>query len=226
MKLWERMELRILELMREQYEDRGFTFITHPPASMLPAELSNFRPDAIAIRDNEKEVIEVKIGHSNERISSLRHAIKSVPGWSLRVVTAPMSKNQEPSLFEGVDNIKIMMDEFNSVRSGGYLASAFLIGWSVLEQLLFSLLRDYYGYSPEVYRGARDLISSAELYGEITRDEAHYLRSLLKLKNSLSHGSFSALPSEGEVKFLSSIIEKYVFRKNELNDMFKDRVLD
>ena len=44
----------------EKYRQRGYAVTLDPPPEMLPPTVQNYRPDFVAIRDDEKVAVEVK----------------------------------------------------------------------------------------------------------------------------------------------------------------------
>ena len=53
-------EDRVLDVLQQRYEERGFTFFKYPPRDLLPTFLGNYLPDAIALGKDENIAIEVK----------------------------------------------------------------------------------------------------------------------------------------------------------------------
>ena len=66
-------EKRILELVREQYEADGFSFYLYPSKGLLPISVDGFKPDAIAISDEKKILIEVVSRKSTESDSAIKN---------------------------------------------------------------------------------------------------------------------------------------------------------
>src|SRR5689334_18586253 len=80
----EERENTVLDLLRERYESEGYEVFLHPSPSVLPVILAHYRPDAIAVRGDDKIVIEIKSDGSRSegaRLKDLASTFASIPGW-------------------------------------------------------------------------------------------------------------------------------------------------
>ena len=55
-------ERLVLDRLKETYEHQGYQFFIEPLPQMLPPFLGGVRPDALALKPGDNQVIEVKIG--------------------------------------------------------------------------------------------------------------------------------------------------------------------
>ncbi|WP_417477707.1 hypothetical protein [Maricaulis sp.] len=201
-------ERRILDLLREQYESDGYTFITHPPVSTLPSEFGSFRPDAIAIKEDERTVIEIKGGSSTAGVQQLQKVMSSLPNWSMRVVKfGDISADAEVLDLSLPPGFFTALNEFNFLVQTGRINSALLLGWGLLETVLTRTLHDNYQFEPSRAPSPLELISNAELHGVLAADDARFTRKISQKRAAIAHGKFRTLPSFEDVVRLQTLLE-------------------
>ncbi len=183
---------RLLKLA-EEYRHKGYEISFHPNPEDLPDFLRNYRPDMIALREEEKVIIEVKSrsslnSSSAQYLQSLAQVIEQHPGWRFELVMT----NPEDVVYSA--KIEGSLQE-NEIKTGLKIASqllekhpvsAILYSWSlteatfrlVAEQEVLSLSR----FTPSY------LINKLATEGIISQSDYQLLISSLSLRNAVAHG--------------------------------------
>lgn len=208
----EARERAILGLLRERYESDGYAFFTHPSPSLVPAFLEDFRPDAIAVRDDEGVVIEVKVGEgaAGRRSPDVTDRFKDHGKWKFHVVyagdvdtdTVSISPPDEQQLQKGVREVESLLD-------GGHSGAAFVLAWAVLE----AAARQASAGSSEGLTEAltsRQTVAVLEGEGLIDATSARNLRGMIEARNALAHGDLARDVDEREVRFVLSLLRLIV----------------
>ena len=122
----EQVEQEVLERVRPNYEREGYKFIVGPSPSDLPSFLEGVLPDALASRNGENVVIEVKSTlRSADRsalVKFLASEVRKHPGWRFDLVIAEKQlgvadSQYEPSESELVDELS----KIEALTEGGAL---------------------------------------------------------------------------------------------------------
>src|SRR4051812_47085833 len=77
----------------------GYEVFVAPGAHLLPRELVGLRPDILARRGGENLLVEVKLVPTPggaEQAKRMAQAVQSLPGWEVRLVTAPGPEPSSP----------------------------------------------------------------------------------------------------------------------------------
>src|SRR4051794_26007489 len=83
---------RLEEQVARQLVAEGYEVFMEPGPHLLPRELGGLRPDILARRGEENLLVEVKLAPSRagaEQVKRMAQAVQSLPGWQVRLVTAP-----------------------------------------------------------------------------------------------------------------------------------------
>jgi len=133
----------VLERLRDRYERDGYSFYAYPPSDLLPQFLGKYRPDAIALRDDEKIAIEIK-ERTNEqsrmRLSEIANLFKAQEDWHFLVFNVD-DLDRDPNIRTyGIDEIEGALREVDHLGAAGQLRAAFVLGWAALEAATRALL--------------------------------------------------------------------------------------
>jgi uncharacterized protein YutE (UPF0331/DUF86 family) len=201
-------EAKVLERLRDAYEQQGFLFIVHPEADSLPAFLDRCRPDAIAMKDGQSVIVEVKSGQnssSEQKIAEIRRRIAGQNGWKLNVVYA--SERPEDSIVIPVAHLEMLRQqvaEVTDLRAAGHLRAAFILSWSLLEAALNWLNGDAANH----LRTPGQLVQSLAMGGYIGKTAERNLRGLSDLRNRIVHGDLDAEVSGEDVNQILVAIDE------------------
>ena len=188
-------EKRILELVREQYEADGFSFYLYPSKGLLPISVDGFKPDAIAISDEKKILIEVvsrKSTESDSAIKNISNILKSEPDWSLRIIFADSFNIENNSLREIVSRqtIQEAITRTEELLENDFDAEVLLLQWSILEAIVLYLFERSELNNTRVMSG-KALISFLEQEGYLSFRDAKALRKLAIIRHRIAHGGLS-----------------------------------
>lgn len=199
-------EKSILESVRSNLVAEGYDVIIHPSPLQLPLFLKHTRPDAIATRGaNDNLLIEVvsRSPSSADKLAKLRDAIAGENGWSLRTVwtsshTVP-ARLPPPSKRAVIERLATI----HGLLANRQFDAALLISWATLEGCARALLEKRIDRPQTPGR----LVEQLEAFGEIGRDDARFLRQLGRVRNRLVHGDLDLHVSELEAVRLFVIVE-------------------
>lgn len=194
-------ERQVLERLKSSYEQRGFSFVSKPKRSMLPAFLSGYVPDALATKGDEKVIIEVKSRQSLDsegRLADLRRRIAGHEHWKLSVVYA--TERQEDAVLIALpeaDSLNSKIDEARELSDSGHGSAAFVLAWSLLEAAL-----NYRRKSAVAgqLRSPGQIVQTLAIDGYINEGLEKDLRRLAVLRNRIVHGDLQASASKNEIE--------------------------
>jgi hypothetical protein len=193
----------VLDRLQFQYEARGFTFDRRPHRADLPDFFEGYVPDALARKDRETVVIEVKSRTPDPAIAAqvgkIAERIRQQPGYRFELVVADVTSPSSGNL--GSDD-KVLSGRLRTARdllASGDQESALLVAWSALE----GAVRARLGADSRSLQKAltsRSLVSALVSFGLIEEEDEPALTSLADKRNRIAHGDTetSARPREVE----------------------------
>lgn len=200
----EATEATVLESIVPQVEAEGFEVYAHPSGHLLPAFLRGYSPDAIALREGKKLVIEVlREGPSSKgRLDRLRELLSGQSEWELRVYWISPSNTPEAINVVPSKDIKHAIDTIEDLSDKKLFAPALLMAWATLEALGRASLPDRLVRPQTPGR----LVEVLAADGYITPNEADRLRQLAKVRNRLIHGELKVKIASREIKSLTAVL--------------------
>lgn len=97
MKMLDERERKVFEEVASRYRARGYRVVESPRRSQLPSFLRGYRPDMIAVSDDEKIVVEIKRKDADaetiEHMSNIARELQDRPGWRLDIVIGEAQDN-------------------------------------------------------------------------------------------------------------------------------------
>ncbi len=203
-------EQQAISSVAAEYESRGYSVTVEPKAKDLPAFFAGYEPDLIATNATESVVVEVRTGRQGavaDKLSKLASEIAILPGWRLEVIAVPSDFNGGAPLagsLLSIEEILTLQAQARQLSSGGSSLGAFFLYWSIVEAILRRLAI--------TNQLPLDRLPTARLLGElasqgiISRHNNESARSLLEVRNRLSHG-YAALPGEVHVERLETLVD-------------------
>ena len=179
-----------------------------PEPQVLPGFLSEFRPDAIAIRGDKKIVIEIvrESANSSSRLSRARELLSGHDDWELQVYLAGDVPASRPVDLPDDAQIEHSLAEVEQMLRAGFGRSALLQSWATLE----AAVRSQSGDDLRRPQSASGLVQSVAADGVVTPDEADRLREAGLIRNRVAHGDLTvSIPDElvlGIVEITKSIM--------------------
>lgn len=203
-------EREILEIIRGQFEEKGYSFRIEPEKSFLPSFLEDFRPDAIASKDGMNVVIEVRNRQSSiseKSISKLKKLFEGQDSWQLHVVNVG-SNDIERLPIEAVPTSAISdrLLEVRRLKDAGFNDAAMVMAWSLLEAALQSTSSATQARS----RMPGTVVQTLAMNGYITPETEQKVRPLIQLRHRIVHGDMNARASADDVEAVLHAVEEAV----------------
>ncbi len=199
----------LLDRIRESYERQGYEFFANPTGDLLPAFLRGYSPDAIALKSDDRIIIELKVSNHpswGEQLSKLADCVKGQPGWHIKVHSAlPRAEDSLDIQTQNPAIIRSRLQEIEGLALTGQSRAAFVMGWSVLEAITRDLASER-GLNAGKPFSSGGLVQFLEMQGMIDDRAGHLLRQQAHLRNLVVHGDLSAEVSPEAVTGLVSLI--------------------
>ena len=204
------LERVTLEHLRTDFEAKGYRFVLQPTKDEIPDFLGSYRPDAVAFGDRDRVIIEVKGRETRRNKIPLAEVARRVPqgsGWRYLLVYAGQDSSEvvdipRPSKRQVDQAIK----EARELMETGHNRAAMLELWSILEALTRRIYSDNILVSLKPLSPAQ-IVERLAMDGELDREEARRLKSLISLRNSVAHGDLEAKVSRENVSHILSLID-------------------
>lgn len=204
------MERDTLRRIREDFEARGYQFLAEPARDQRPDFLKDYTPDALALGQNDKVIIEVKRTGSRDGKIPLAQLVDKVPrdsGWRYLLVYAGQDPSDAVELSRpDQSQVDVAINETRKLEQLGFARAAMLESWLILE----ALARRLY---PEDKRSSSRPLSAIQVVerlamdGEIDAEQAKRLRELSSLRNFAAHGDLGVSISADDVRYLLDMID-------------------
>jgi len=201
-------EAELLRNTVSDLEQDGYEVFLQPQSPILPAFLKTFRPDIIARRGDKNLVVEVVSTRrqQDDKLASLASAVRSNPGWEMRIVMASSTNGLQPLQEQSKAAIVQSAKEVKALIHEGHLRAALLMGWSTFEALGRTYMPGDFARPQSPAR----LVQLLAQEGYVTPSEADVLRKLAEKRNILIHGDVLTEVSENEVEAFVEILERLV----------------
>ncbi len=184
-------ERLVLDRLRETYEHQGYEFFVNPLPDMLPSFLGNHRPDAIALKQGEGVIIEVKHGRrsgQDPQLETLARLVSGQPGWKLQIY---FEREQPEDSVRIVPATRLQVDaqitEAERLAAAGHCKAALLLAWSVLEAIARAQTNHEGTPSQRPFSPAQT-VQSLEMAGLVDREVGRDLRATAQLRSLIAHG--------------------------------------
>lgn len=200
-----------VEKTAKEYRERGYEVQLQARLKFLPG----FRPDIVAIKGDDRRVIEVKRRmtlRTDAAMGQLARAIESEPGWTFDLVLIPETPQlaaPEGSRPLGIDEALQRVSGAEHLLQAGNTESSMLVAWSACEAVIRTLLETETEVRDEVSPTSQ-LIDSATMHGVISHEHRDYLKQLLPLRNAVAHGMSHADVQVAAVTELLEFIHQVV----------------
>jgi hypothetical protein len=203
----EASETTVLENTVADLRAEGFDVLVQPSRQAVPPFLKGYSPDAIAIRGNEKIVIEVLSSgpSAKQKLEELQKLVANDPLWQLRAIWINSSP---PTQVERVPrkNIEKAIEGVKSLLADDSTMPALLMAWAIFEALGRGILPEKFN-RPQTPGRLVDVLAEG---GQLTPSEADQLRLLATLRNRVIHGGLQQTVSREEIGAFVGILETLV----------------
>ncbi len=205
-------ERQLLGQMAEEYGDLGYQVTMDPNPEELPDFLRDFRPDAIARKNGDNVVIELKRNDfvkPRYELRKLAIELAKHPGWHLRVVIVgvPPHERQAELPALSIKDVQHQRSSIEALYGTGQQAAALLLLWSLFEALAHLRMqeRDVERRRPQSPVAlAKDLVS----LGTIEQTDYERLLDVIALRNKIAHGFPNLDIDQNVYKTLRDLVDK------------------
>lgn len=197
----------VLNDLKVAYESKGYRFYIEPSASFLPVYLKNYRPDALALSDEENVIFEVvKHGKSGEeKAQNIKSLFNNLPeNWRVEIVIIPEGKEdvklatKEQLEWSRLNIDLLFQDGFYEQCMVSSFAAIEAVGRKLLNKRIINFDRNLSGST---------MISLLEEEGYLSLKQAAFCRGMWKKRNSFVHGYYDdGRISNEECEKLMSIV--------------------
>ena len=197
-------EDQILDVLRQRYEEKGFSFFKYPTRDLLPSFLGDYSPDAIALGRDQNVVIEVKAGprYNAMNIARLADLFRGQEKWKFELVVADDVEETQIAP-PAKESILQELSEAKELAASGHERAALIVAWAALEAAARMATIEPI-FRP---RTPKSLVELLEREGLISFEAAHELRSLADVRNAIVHGDVSRRVDANTIQALSQSVE-------------------
>jgi hypothetical protein len=180
-------EREVLRMLKSHYENRGYSFILYPSASVLPDFLKGYRPDAVALKDPGGVVVELVSDRKSaqQRLQGLAKRFEGNADWRLEVITVPAADVSVPTSTR--DEIVAELEHVSDLAAAGEHRAGFVMAWAALEAAARMRLKNG-GHSTDRALVPGQIPELLTRYGFIDQATSNRLRALVDARNSVAHG--------------------------------------
>lgn len=180
----------------------GWDVLTEPTSDVFPEELRGFRPDLLAVRDDEHLIVEIRgLGGAPQRqgdeLEVLAQRLAGMPGWNLELVWVGEDEPPAP---------RALLEQ-RAQRARALAASdpeaGLMLAWSAVEGSLVELA-ERAGLS--VSRPGTGLITELYSRGLVTEAQFELLRTAQQRRNLVAHGRVAEGLDQGLVEKLADLL--------------------
>jgi uncharacterized protein YutE (UPF0331/DUF86 family) len=184
--------LRIQRNVAREYRRRGYDVVEQPRGENLPPFLRAFAPDLIAMKDDDRAVIEIKTAEalrgSNE-IKQLAAAVETNAGWRFELISLGVSKDANATaLSEG--GLEHLLDAAVTTYESGQRELSLIYLVSLLDELVRDAALQHRLKGRD--RSARAIIAELAFQGIIDGTTADVLDQAWDWRNAIVHGRATA----------------------------------
>jgi hypothetical protein len=185
-------ERQRIERIAEEYRSKGYNVLIEPSGPDLPQFLGDQHPDLIALRGDERLVIELKSPPSKaepERIRGLAERVEKEPGWKFVLI----SPGPAEGIFPGeqlpllsAPEVEQHLRYASRLVGSGHQEAALLLAWAAIEGQLRALAQqeEISLPRPDTPTLLRQLVS----LGLVDREQHRRLTEAYKARSTVAHG--------------------------------------
>jgi len=183
----------VLQDLKIAYESKGYRFYVEPKGSFLPNELADFRPDAIAISDNERIIIEVinkAAKNYKKKVKQIREQMSLVPGnWKLEIVSID-GISEDEFIIPSEATLYLISSQIRDLLEQDFIEPTILMCFAAIEGVGRMILQKNNTNFDKRLAGYQ-LFATLEENGFITARNSKFLRRMWEGRNLYAHGYFS-----------------------------------
>jgi len=209
-------EVRALQELAEEYRRLGYTVILEPSAALIPSFLGNYRPEVLAIKDDEHLLFDVKLEGARDVDAFWRMVaeIQHHAGWKLTGITVPhvdTEVNTSGVLSDlDVDGLRRHLREIDLLSRDPQLRPVVLSRLWVVYIAALRLLAIQEGFERDGDADYERLVR-AESNGLISNAECEEGRALMVLRSRVANGSDAVVAPE-DCQQLRQMVQRTIDR--------------
>jgi hypothetical protein len=210
----EQLEHEVLERVRPSYEREGYRFVVKPRPSELPSFLGGRTPDALASRDGDNVLIEVKSPSSSAEqkalVRFLATEVRKHPGWRFDLIVAEKQLAAADVEFEpSPAELRSELARIDELIEHGNSKAALPLAWGLLEAVARRLVLDARRGEARRYMPS-SVVEALVSDGYLDDKDGKRLFEIGRLRNLVVHG-FARIHVRGsEVRFLSKVVRALI----------------
>jgi hypothetical protein len=216
---------RTVEELAADYTRRGYAVTPQPGIEDTPEFLRPYVPDLIAIKGEERWIVDVKTpgftrDHSNEERGAWSRLAQHVrqAGWHFQLVTTKSDADDLRSYaIPEASEIETGLADPEKLAGQGQAGAALMVAWSLFEAAAGRrlLLDDEDPRRPETPVGLAKVLVSL---GHVEESEYEALRDIARLRNQVAHGIFNASVSADRIALLATLTRRLLVSEPEPAD--------
>jgi hypothetical protein len=192
--------LRKQRSVAREYRRLGYDVVEQPRGDSLPSFLRGFSPDLIAVKDDDRAVVEIKTAESlrgSNEIKELAAAIAVHAGWRFELISLGTRKDAT-SAGLSEDGLEHLLAASLAAYDSGRQDLSLLYLVSVLDEMVRDAAMHHRIKGRD--RSARSIIQELAFQGIIDSTTADVLDEAWNRRNAIVHGRPGAeSPSRGEI---------------------------
>lgn len=192
--------LRTQRSVAREYRKRGYDVVEQPRGDSLPSFLRGFAPDLIAMKDDDRAVVEIKTAESlrgSNEIKELAAAIATHAEWRFELISLGTRKDAT-STGLSEDSLEHLLAASLTAYDAGQQDLSLIYLVSVLDELVRDAVMQHRIKGRD--RSARSIIQELAFQGIIGGTTADVLDQAWNRRNAIVHGRPEAeSPSRAEI---------------------------
>lgn len=194
------LESALIEEVRSDLRSRGYDVVNRPRGKFLPDFLEPFSPDLIAYGPNDNVVVEFsrRGTTSAQQLRRLADAIRSKPGWKLKVVRyasgtpEPLPRAQPEQILQTLQEAEVLDDP----------RAALLLAWAAFEATARAI--DERAFQRPQTPGR--IIAELADRGLVDEPDQAFLGRMASSRNRLIHGGLdTSVPQVDVLRFIEIV---------------------
>jgi uncharacterized protein YutE (UPF0331/DUF86 family) len=201
-------EEEVLRGLVPELEAEGYEVFIEPRPPLAPAFLKGLRPDAIALREGKKLLIQFarESPPGAGALERMQRLVAAQPGWELRAILVPPATLPVSLASQSKEQIAASVSKIERLLDHKFVSAALLQSWACLEAMARLLLTEQFRKPQTPGR----LVETLAELGYLTPPEADRLRILAKSRNSFIHGELDTVIAEDDVRFFIAVLNTLI----------------
>lgn len=198
-----------IKQIANEYNSRGYKVIVSPSYRDVPSFMTNYRPDLIAMSDNDNVVIEVKTRKNLLKEGSLKLLAEEIDrhsNWRFElIVTNPKDSlnMRDDTKLANLETLKSRVNEAERLYEERKYESSLLLLWSAIEGYLRNIaINESINIEG---KSALYLLKKVYSRGYFSNTFFNSLNNSLKVRNSIAHGFQAKLDSRNYETLIESL---------------------